>query len=51
MPHPKGEIRVDLQQRGGKLVGDVELPSGVSGEFDSMGRSVSLKPGKTHLGL
>jgi hypothetical protein len=51
MPHPKGEIRVDLQQRGGKLVGDVELPSGVSGEFDSTGGSVFLKPGKNHLKL
>jgi len=51
MPHPKGEIRVDLQQRGGKLVADVELPSGVSGEFDWMERSVSLKPGQNHLEL
>jgi alpha-L-rhamnosidase len=51
MPHPKGEIRVDLQRSGGKLVADVELPSGVSGEFNWMGRSVSLKPGNNHLDL
>jgi alpha-L-rhamnosidase len=51
MPHPKGGIRVDLQRHSGKLVADVELPSGVSGEFDWMGRSVSLKPGNNHLDL
>jgi alpha-L-rhamnosidase len=51
MPHPKGEIRVSLQRSGGKLVADVELPSGVTGEFDWMDKTVLLKPGKNHLGL
>jgi hypothetical protein len=51
MPHPKGEIRLDLQQRGGKLVADVELPSDITGNFEWLGRSVALKPGKNHLEL
>jgi len=51
MPHPNGEIRVDLQQRGGKPVANVELPSGVSGEFDWAERRVSLKSGQNHLEL
>lgn len=51
MPHPKGEIRVSLHRRGGKLVADVELPSGVPGEFVWMDKTVSLKSGKNHLEL
>ena len=51
MPHPKGEIRVDLERRGSKLVADVELPSGITGNFEWLGRSVALKPGKNHLGV
>ncbi|MFL6352848.1 MAG: alpha-L-rhamnosidase N-terminal domain-containing protein [Bryobacteraceae bacterium] len=49
MPHPKGEIRVDLRRKRVKLLAEVELPSGTSGNFDWLGRSVDLKPGKNHL--
>lgn len=49
MPHPKGEIHVDLQKLNGKLVADVELPPGISGEFDWMAKRHSLKSGKNHL--
>jgi hypothetical protein len=49
MPHPKGEIRVSLQRRNGKLVADVDLPSGITGSFDWLGRSVALKSGTNHL--
>jgi alpha-L-rhamnosidase len=51
MPHPKGEIRVSLQRSGGKLVADVDLPSGITGNFDWLGRSFALKSGKNHLEL
>jgi hypothetical protein len=51
MPHQNGQIRVDLRQNGDKLVADVELPSGVTGEFDWMQRSVALRAGKNHLEL
>jgi alpha-L-rhamnosidase len=51
MPHQNGQIRVELSQRGDKLVADVELPSGVTGEFDWMQRSVALRAGKNHLEL
>ncbi len=49
MPHPKGEIRVELQKRDGKLTTDVELPAGITGEFDWSGTDRALKPGKNHL--
>jgi alpha-L-rhamnosidase len=50
MPHPKGEIRVSLERRrGGKVVADVDLPSGITGNFDWLGRSVALKSGINHL--
>ncbi len=49
MPHPKGEIRVDLRNTAGKLAADVELPADVSGEFDWRGEQRELKGGKNHL--
>jgi alpha-L-rhamnosidase len=51
MPHPKGEIRVNIRVQGDKLVADVELPTGITGEFDWAGRSVSLQPGPNHVEL
>ncbi len=33
MPHPKGEITVDLERRGGKLRAQIDLPPGITGEF------------------
>ncbi|MGA8026164.1 MAG: alpha-L-rhamnosidase C-terminal domain-containing protein, partial [Bryobacteraceae bacterium] len=49
MPHPNGEIRVDLKRRRDKLSADVELPPGITGEFDWSGTTHSLNPGKNHL--
>jgi hypothetical protein len=51
MPHPKGEIRLDVHVHGGQIAADVELPTGITGEFDWAGRSVSLKPGQNHVEL
>ncbi len=33
MPHPKGEVKVDLQRRGSKLRAEIDLPPGITGEF------------------
>src|ERR1035438_7085877 len=33
VPHPKGELRVSLELRDGKLSGEIVLPPGVDGEF------------------
>jgi len=49
MPHPKGEIDVVLVKRAGKLTADVELPAGITGEFDWAGAKKALVAGKNHL--
>ncbi|MBV9158272.1 MAG: family 78 glycoside hydrolase catalytic domain [Acidobacteriaceae bacterium] len=49
MPHPRGEIQVELQKRAGKLVTDVELPAGISGEFSWSGTDRALRSGHNHL--
>ncbi len=52
MPHPKGEISVDLRRNGEKgLVADVNLPSGISGEFVFRGLYRGLVAGPNHLEL
>jgi alpha-L-rhamnosidase len=49
MPHPKGEIDVMLVKSAGKLTADVELPAGITGEFDWGGAKKALAAGKNHL--
>jgi hypothetical protein len=49
MPHPKGEIDVVLVKRAGKLTADVELPAGITGEFEWAGAKRALAAGKSHL--
>jgi len=49
MPHPKGEIHVDIKKRDGILEVNVELPAAIPGEFDWAGTRHLLKPGKNHL--
>ena len=49
MPHPKGEIVVALAKNGAGLTADVELPAGITGEFDWAGAKKALAPGTNHL--
>jgi hypothetical protein len=49
MPHPRGEIDVRLVRRDGKLTADVELPAGITGEFQWANATRALEPGKNHL--
>jgi hypothetical protein len=42
MPHPKGEIAVDLRESNGHVTGEVHLPAGVTGEFDWAGKQRAL---------
>ena len=49
MPHPKGEIDVRLVKSGGKLTADVELPAGITGEFEWAGTKKALAAGKNRL--
>ena len=48
MPHPKGEIAVDLVNEG-RFTADVRLPEGVSGEFVWAGSSKTLHAGRNRL--
>ncbi|MEN8155776.1 MAG: alpha-L-rhamnosidase C-terminal domain-containing protein [Bacteroidota bacterium] len=45
MPHPLGEITVDLEKRRKGIRGSVTLPPGVEGKFRWKGASVKLKEG------
>jgi hypothetical protein len=49
MPHPKGEIVVKLKQSNGALSADIDLPDGVSGEFDWKAVKKNLSGGGNHL--
>ena len=49
LPHPRGEIRLDLEQTPAGLTGTVSLPEGVSGELVREGRSLPLGPGDQQL--
>ena len=49
VPHPKGEIAVDLTREGTHLRADVELPAGTTGEFEWRGVKRRLKTGHNHL--
>ena len=46
MPHPKGEIIVDLKKEGEKVTGDITLPKGTTGLFKYKDKEVKLKEGK-----
>jgi hypothetical protein len=47
IPHPKGEVKVSLQRGPGGSVASVELPQGVTGEFEWRDARETLKPGQS----
>ena len=49
MPHPKGEIAVDLTLESTHLKADIELPAGTTGEFEWQGMKRRLKTGHNQL--
>lgn len=49
IPHPKGEIRVDLNFNDGNAEGEIFLPDGINGRFVWHGKEVSLKSGHQQL--
>ncbi len=52
MPHPKGEISVNLRREGkGGVQGEVTLPSGLTGLFIWNGNIVNLKEGQQDIRL
>jgi alpha-L-rhamnosidase len=51
MPHPKGEIVVQLERNVDKINGEISLPQGVTGVFIWKGKTISLKSGKQQVQL
>jgi alpha-L-rhamnosidase len=51
MPHPRGEIRVDLRREGEKVKATVELPATISGDFVWKGQHRALRPGTNEFGF
>lgn len=49
IPHPKGEIAVNLKLVGGKLNAEISLPDDVAGEFVWRGTRRPLKAGLNKL--
>jgi alpha-L-rhamnosidase len=45
MPHPKGDIQVDLKKANKSISGTVSLPDGLSGSFIWRGQTIPLSPG------
>lgn len=45
MPHPAGEIAIDLRNLNGHLSGTVTLPPGIPGVFEWHGHTQPLRPG------
>ncbi len=45
MPHPKGEIRVEYQQQGDRLAGQITLPAGITGTLHYAGHKLPLMSG------
>ncbi|MEO0468117.1 MAG: family 78 glycoside hydrolase catalytic domain [Bacteroidota bacterium] len=46
MPHPKGDISLDLQRDGQKLKAQIVLPEGLTGEFEWKGQKMALSGGQ-----
>ena len=51
MPHPRGEITVNLRREGAGVAAEISLPDGVTGTFLWAGRSVELHGGAQSLRL
>jgi len=51
MPHPRGEIQVQLKKTAGKLHAAIDLPPGTTGQFEWLGSQRPLDAGKNHLEL
>jgi hypothetical protein len=49
IPHPRGEVAVDLALRDGRLHAEVSLPAGVDGDFVWQGERQPLHPGSNSL--
>ncbi|HWP99547.1 MAG TPA: alpha-L-rhamnosidase C-terminal domain-containing protein [Vicinamibacterales bacterium] len=51
IPHPRGEVAVSLDRRGGRLIAEIALPDGVDGELEWAGRRRPLPSGRSRVEL
>lgn len=51
VPHPRGEIRVELEATAAHQQADIALPSGTTGTLDWLGEIHPLQPGSNHVTL
>ncbi|OJU09477.1 MAG: hypothetical protein BGN88_10160 [Clostridiales bacterium 43-6] len=51
MPHPRGEIVVDLKQENGRVTGFVTIPPDTTGIFEWNGTTLPLRPGNQEINL
>jgi hypothetical protein len=49
LPHPNGNITVELHQEPAGLVGTIELPAGVTGTLHHGGKTTALRSGSQHI--
>ena len=47
MPHPKGEIIVNMKKENNTVTGEITLPKGTTGLYRHNGKEIKLKAGKT----
>jgi hypothetical protein len=49
IPHPKGEMIIELRREEGKRLADIVLPAGVTGSLDWNDSRHPLQPGQNHI--
>jgi hypothetical protein len=49
IPHPKGEMQIELSSEAGRKTAIIQLPPGISGTLEWAGRSHALKPGQNRI--
>lgn len=51
MPHPKGEVSMELAFKNKAVSGEIMIPEGTAGTFRWQGKGMALKPGKNAIKL
>jgi hypothetical protein len=49
LPHPRGEIVVEVRVENGVVQGSITLPDGVTGNWRANGQTIDLRPGQQEI--